>query len=73
MLLFVFLAVAEAQPTITGVNAFWWLGPGILSDGGMCSGQPGPCYYAQAAWTANANGAMGTPTWNVINRPAAAE
>lgn len=45
-----------ATPTITGVNAFWWLGSGILSDGG---------YYAQAAWTANANGATGTPTWHV--------
>lgn len=50
-------SVAFAQPTISGVNAFWWLGPGILSDGG---------YYAQAAWTANPNGATGTPTWYII-------
>jgi len=43
-------------PTITGVNSFWWLG-GLLSDGN---------YYAQAAWTANANGASGTPTWHTL-------
>lgn len=56
-----FSLIAGAQPTISGVNAFWWLGPGNLSD---CV--PGAaCYYAQATWTANANGASGTPTWNV--------
>jgi hypothetical protein len=65
LLFFCFVGTLAAQPTITGVNAFWWLGSGILSDGGTCSGQTGPCYYAQAAWTANANGATGTPTWHV--------
>lgn len=45
-----------SQPTISGVSAFWWLGPGILSDRG---------YYAQSALTANPNGAPGTPTWSV--------
>lgn len=69
MILFGVASVGMAQPTITGVNAFWWLGSGILSDGGTCSGQTGPCYYAQAAWTANANGAMGTPTWHVNTVP----
>jgi hypothetical protein len=44
------------RPTISGVNAFWWLGTGILSDRG---------YYAQSALTANANGASGSPTWSV--------
>jgi hypothetical protein len=63
------LSTAIAQPTITGVNAFWWLGSGILSDGGECSDYPGYCYYAQAAWTANANGAAGTPTWTVNTVP----
>jgi hypothetical protein len=53
-------------PTISGVDAFWWLGSGVLSDGGTCSGYTGPCYYAQATWTANANGdTSGTPTWHV--------
>jgi hypothetical protein len=55
-----------AQPTITGVNAFWYLG-GILYDGAGCTtNPPGPCYYAEAAWTANANGASGTPTWHAV-------
>jgi hypothetical protein len=58
------LSSTQAQPTITGANAFWYLGSGILSNGGTCSGHTGPCYYAQAAWTANANGATGTPTWH---------
>ena len=35
-------AFGQYTPTISGVNAFWWLGSGILSDGGMCSGQTGP-------------------------------
>jgi hypothetical protein len=70
VIFFCFLGIIFAQPTITGVNAFWWLGGGILSDGGTCSGQPtGYCYCAQAAWTANANGATGTPTWHVIEVP----
>ncbi len=56
LLFFGVLSSAVAQPTITGVNAFWWLGSGITSDHG---------YYAQAAWTANPNGATGTPTWHV--------
>ena len=43
-------------PTISGASAFWWLGSGILADHD---------YYAQAAWTANPNGAPGTPTWTV--------
>jgi hypothetical protein len=51
-------------PTITGVNAFWWLGSGITDDGSGCPSSS-PCYYAQAAWTAHANGATGTPTWHV--------
>lgn len=49
-------AVAIQQPAISGANAFWWLGSGVLSDGG---------YYAQAAWSADPNGATGTPTWSV--------
>lgn len=62
------LSRAGAQtPTITGVNAFWWLGSGILSNGGTCSGQTGPCYYSQASWTANPNGNTGSPTWTVVN------
>ena len=59
---------AQTQPTISGVNAFWYLG-GVLSDGPGC-GQGGWCYYAQASWTANANGHAGTPTWTVENNPA---
>jgi hypothetical protein len=51
------LSTAAAQPTITGVNAFWYLGPGINADNG---------YFAQAAWTANPNGSSGTPTWTVV-------
>jgi hypothetical protein len=58
---------AQTQPTITGVNAFWYLG-GVLSDGPGC-GRGGWCYYAQASWTANANGHAGTPTWTVENNP----
>jgi hypothetical protein len=27
----------QYTPTISGVNAFWFLGTGILADGGMCS------------------------------------
>jgi hypothetical protein len=70
VLLFGLLSRAGAQtPTITGVNAFWWLGSGIVSDGGTCSGQTGPCYYAQASWTANPNGNPGSPTWTVVNSP----
>lgn len=68
VLFFGLLSRAGAQtPTITGVNAFWWLGPGILSDGGTCSGKTGPCYFAQASWTANPNGNPGSPTWTVVN------
>lgn len=64
------LSRADAQtPTITGVNAFWWLGNGILSNGGTCSGHTGPCYYAQASWTAHPNGNTGSPTWTVVNAP----
>lgn len=70
MLFFGLVSRAGAQtPIITGVNAFWWLGSGILSDGGTCSGQTGPCYYAQASWTANPNGNTGSPTWTVVNAP----
>lgn len=68
VLFFGLLSRAGAQtPTITGVNAFWWLGSGILSDGGTCSGQTGPCYFSQASWTANPNGNTGSPTWTVVN------
>jgi hypothetical protein len=68
VLFFGLLSRAGAQtPTITGANAFWWLGSGILSDGGTCSGKTGPCYYAQANWTANPNGNPGSPTWTVVN------
>lgn len=70
LLFFWFVGTLAAQtPTITGVNAFWWLGSGILSDGGTCSGHTGPCYYAQASWTANPNGNPGSPTWTVVNSP----
>lgn len=58
---------AATQPTISGVNAFWYLG-GVLSDGPGCSGG-GWCYYTQASWTANPNGHAGTPTWSVENNP----
>jgi hypothetical protein len=44
------------RPTISGVNAFWWLGNGILSDQG---------YHAQSALTGNANGASGSAYWSV--------
>jgi hypothetical protein len=59
--------VAQYTPTISGVfNAFWYLGPGILSNGGSCSGQSGFCYWAQSQLTANPNGAPGTPSWTVV-------
>src|SRR5665213_164392 len=60
--------VAQYTPTISGVfNAFWYLGPNVLSDGGSCSrGQTGPCYYAQSQLTANPNGAPGTPSWIIV-------
>jgi hypothetical protein len=55
-----------ATPTITGINAIWWFGSGILHDGSGCSADSSPCYYAQAALTANANGDnSGTPSWTV--------
>jgi hypothetical protein len=65
-LAFGFLSAASGQytPTISGVNAFWWLGPGIQHDGPGC-GQNGWCFYAQTAWTANPNGAPGTPSWTI--------
>ncbi len=62
-----FAVLTRAQPTISGVNAFWYLG-GPLSDGAGCS-TGGWCYYAQAAWTANPNGHAGTPTCTVENNP----
>src|ERR1700693_728119 len=65
LLFFGVLSTAVGQPTISGVNAFWWLGSGVLSDGNGCSTNSSPCYYAQASWTANPNGASGTPTWYV--------
>src|SRR5262245_51757460 len=58
-------AATFCQPTITGANAVWWFGSGILHDGSGCATNSNPCYYTQAAWTANANGASGTPTWHV--------
>jgi hypothetical protein len=55
-------ALAQYTPTISGVSAFWFLGSGILADGGMCStGQTGPCYYAQSQLSSNANGAPVVP------------
>ncbi len=59
-------AFGQYTPTISGANAFWWLGSGILSDGGTCSGQTGPCYYAQSQLTSNPNGAPGSPSWTVV-------
>lgn len=59
-------AFAQYTPTISGVSAFWWLGSGILADGGTCSGHTGPCYYAQSQLTSNPNGAPGTPSWTVV-------
>jgi hypothetical protein len=60
-------AFAQFTPTISGANAFWYLGQGILSDGGACSsGHTGPCYYAQSQLTSNPNGAPGTPQWTVV-------
>jgi len=66
-------AFAQYTPTISGpngqpaVSAFWWLGIGILSDGGMCSPrQTGPCYYAQSQLVGNPNGAPGNPSWTVV-------
>jgi hypothetical protein len=51
---------ARAQPTISGENAFWYLGilpSGVYSDGGSCSaGQSGPCYYTQTVLTASPSG-----------------
>jgi hypothetical protein len=57
-------ALGHAQPVITGVNAFWYLGRGINYDGPGC-GINGYCFYAQAAWAVDANGATGTPIWTV--------
>src|SRR5579872_7067568 len=54
-------------PTISGVNAFWYLGPlsfGTYSDGGTCSGHTGPCYYTQSALTASPSSGSGY-TWSV--------
>lgn len=65
MLALVVCALGWSQPTISGANAFWWLGSGITADGYGCATETYPCYYAQAAWTANANGASGTPTWHI--------
>ncbi len=63
-------AVAQYTPTISGVDAFWWLGSGILHDGAGCgTTPPGPCYYAQASWSSSPNGAPGTPYWTVVNNP----
>ncbi len=46
-----------SRPAISGVNAFWWHGPGVTSDRG---------YYAQAQFTAIPNGAPGVPSsWGV--------
>ncbi len=59
-------AFAQYTPTISGVNAFWYLGQGILANGGQCSGYPGPCYYAQSQLTSNPNGAPGTPQWSIV-------
>ncbi|HLG97913.1 MAG TPA: hypothetical protein VKX49_16485 [Bryobacteraceae bacterium] len=59
-------AFAQYTPTISGANAFWWLGSGILADGGTCSGQTGPCYYAQSQLTSDPNGAPGSPSWTVV-------
>lgn len=61
------LATASAQPTISGTNAFWYLGPlptGVYSDGGTCSGQSGPCYYTQSAISASPSSGSGY-TWSV--------
>jgi len=58
-----------ATPTITGPNAIWWFGSGILLDGSGCPTGSSPCYYAQSALTANANGdTSGTPTWTVTSK-----
>ncbi|HEX5431006.1 MAG TPA: hypothetical protein VFW83_03505 [Bryobacteraceae bacterium] len=54
-------AFAQYTPTITGANAFWWLGSGILADGGMCSGQTGPCYFAQSQLTPTLTALPGVP------------
>lgn len=59
---------AQFYPTITGESGFWYLGKDssgniIDSDGSGCP--LGYCYYAQVLWTANANGASGSPTWHV--------
>src|SRR5579885_1246331 len=59
-------AFAQYTPTISGVNAFWYLGQGILADGGMCSGQSGPCYYAQSQLSPDPNGAPGSPSWTIV-------
>jgi hypothetical protein len=58
-------AVAQYTPTISGINAWWWLG-GIVYDGLGCSTTPpGSCYWSEAPLTANPNGAPGSPVWNV--------
>ncbi len=59
-------AFAQYTPTISGLNAVWWLGAGIVGDGGVCSGQSTPCYYAESQLTSNPNGAPGSPTWTVV-------
>jgi hypothetical protein len=63
-------AFAQYTPTISGANAFWFLGAGVLYDGAGCTTiPPGACYYAQSALTSNPNGAPGSPTWTVQTVP----
>ena len=59
-------AFAQYTPTISGVNAVWWLGTGIIGDGGLCSGKTTACYYAKSQLMSNPNGAPGSPSWTVV-------
>lgn len=62
-------AAAQYTPTITGINAWWYMG-GIVYDGPGCTTDPpGACYWSEAALTANPNGAPGTPSWQVETHP----
>jgi hypothetical protein len=60
--------IAHTQaPTISGVNAFWYLGqlPSLVfSDGGTCSGHSGPCYFTQSQLTATPSSGSGY-SWSV--------
>jgi hypothetical protein len=54
---------AQSTPTISGTNAFWYLGGITPADPSTQCEDYGYCYYTQAVLTANNNGHVGPPTW----------